>query len=253
MDIDGNTAEHRGNFNSWFFDLFQESAGERAVAAGAVSRNLIGLRRKGYDHAARRFNSRKTPCLDKIALHAARTETLRERIVAACVQDQNFYPAGLRQREQDVVNARQFVVDAVLIFQPGIDGHQIIEALILNAVTSVINKRRIGFLSEAPKVRHRLFQRALVDVFYGDDVETDFLQGESHIISVIGGISEAGGILVRGIANYERNALFRACRDRTGSNREQHQKDRRESVHLLPPHSLMISGRTARTLGSRQT
>src|SRR5467141_814915 len=88
VDIDGNTAEHRSNFNSRCFDLFQESAGERAVAAGAVSRDLIGLRGKGYDHAAWRFNSRKTACLDKIALHAARTEALRKRIVAACVQDQ---------------------------------------------------------------------------------------------------------------------------------------------------------------------
>src|SRR5262249_7017044 len=190
-------------FNSRFFNLFQESACERAVAAGAVSRDLIGLRGEGYEHAARRFNSRKTPSWYKIAIRATRTEALRKRIIAARVQNQNSHSARLRQREQDVVNARQFVVDAVLIFQSGIDGHQIIEALILNAVTGVINKRRIGFLSEAPKVRHRLFQRALVDVFYRDDLETNFFQSDGHVVGVIDGIRKTGGMLIGGIANDE--------------------------------------------------
>jgi hypothetical protein len=86
--------------------------------------------------------------------------------------------------------------------------------------------------------------------FYGDDVETDFFQSDGHVVGVIGGIRKTGGMLVGSIANNERHALFSACRSRTGRNHEQDQKDRRESVHLRPPHSLMMSSRVARTLGS---
>jgi hypothetical protein len=57
-------------------------------------------------------------------------------------------------------------------------------------------------------------------------------------------------MLVGGIANDERHAPFGACCDRTGRKDEQHQNNRRESVHLLSPHSLLINSRIARTLGS---
>src|SRR5271156_2022231 len=50
--IHRNSAKKSGNLQSWFLDLLEESGGERAVAASAVSSDLIRLRRIGYYRAA---------------------------------------------------------------------------------------------------------------------------------------------------------------------------------------------------------
>ena len=132
-----------------------------------------------------------------------------KRIVAAGVENNQPQLLGRLDRDQDAVEREAFVVDVGVAFQPRIDGDQVVAAVHLDAVAGVIDHRDIGIARTIGEIAQRATGLGRRQVAAGiDDVEAGVLQRSRDFGAVVNRIGQRCDILVVGIAQHQRHALF---------------------------------------------
>ena len=196
-----------------------------AVAVGAVERDIAGLRRVGDQRAFRCAH------LGEAAVggpQAARAE----RIVPAGIEDHHVEPGArtlhLAQHEVDVHHLK---IDVGLARGIGGDRNQIVRAGDLDAVAGVIEQRDVGALNLPAERLHRQIHRRLVEIELGaaaDQREAERGERLGHQRRIVAGIVEPRHVLIGGVADYQRDALF------SGGRRYEDQRDQ-ERQRRIPP------------------
>ena len=134
---------------------------------------------------------------------------LGERIVPAGVQDHQPKGFGRFDRQQYPIERKRLVVNIGVALQLRIHRDQIVGAVHLHAVASVINHRDIGIAGAVGKIAQcapRLGRRKIAAGIY--DIETGLLEGRRHHVAVIDRVRKRRHALVGGIAEHQRHALF---------------------------------------------
>ncbi len=191
---------------------------ERAVLAVTIGRRRTGLGRIGdQDVRAGRLD------LGQALPDRARSDRALhgpgERIVAAGVENHQPQLLGRLDRDQDAVEREAFVIDVGVAFQPRIDGNQVVPAVHLDAVAGVIDHRDIGIARAIGEIAQRATGLGRRQVAAGiDDVEAGVLQRRRDPGAVVNRIGQRCDILVVGIAQHQRHALF-------GKGRPAHQQE----------------------------
>src|SRR5262249_32811443 len=134
IDLCGHAPKQRADLQPRLVDLLDERSRERAVAAGPIDRNLIRLRRIGDDHAPRRLDPGEPTRADDVACGRQTGEAIEKWIAAAGVQYENLHAPRPVQSEYDVVHSGELEVEAELVFELGVDRHQIVEPVVLDSV-----------------------------------------------------------------------------------------------------------------------
>ncbi len=216
VDVAAYPPEHGADLEPRLLDLLEERRGKRTVAPGPVTRHVVGLGRIDDDHPLRLFRRR-------IALNfrhvtgrdADRTnKLLRQRIVAARVENHDLDAAGKLHGRLDIVETHEFVAKADLVLQFRVHRHHVILALELHAVASVVEKQGVGSFAVPRELRHHLIHLALVDIDFQRHVEPDRLQRLGDVRGVVRRIGKGGSVLVGAVADDERNALVGVARRR---------------------------------------
>ena len=197
--------------------MMRQRRRERAVLAVAIGRGGTGLGRIGdQDVRAGRLD------LGQALPDRARSDRALhgpgERIVAAGVEDHQPQLLGRLDRNQDAVEREAFVIDVGVAFQPRIDRDQIVPAVHLDAVAGVIDHGDIGIARPIGEIAQRATGLGRRQVAAGiDDVEAGVLQRRRNPGAVVNRIGERCDILIGGIAQHQRHALF-------GKSRPAHQQ-----------------------------
>ena len=191
---------------------------ERAVLAVAIGGRRAGLGRIGdQDVRAGRLDLGETlpdRARSDRALHGP-----GKRIVAAGVENHQPQLLGRLDRDQDAVEREAFVIDVGVAFQPRIDGNQVVPAIHLDAVAGVIDHRDIGIARAVGEIAQRATGFGRRQVAAGiDDVEAGVFQRRRDLGAVVNRIGQRCDILVGGIAQHQRHALF-------GKGRPAHQQE----------------------------
>ena len=183
------------------------------VAVGGRGARLGGIGNQGV--GALRLD------LGKATGDAARTQAalhgLLERIVAAGVE--NHQPQLLHRIENphDAIERYGLIIDIDIAFQLGVDRQQVIGAIDLDAMTGVEHQRHVGASDLVGKIPDHVPHLGVADVFLGiDDVEVGLLQHVGHRGCVFRRIWQLVDMLIRRIADHQRDAFVgrrgrRAC------------------------------------------
>ena len=199
--------------------------GVGAVAVGAVERDIAGLRRVGDQRALGRAH------LGEAAVGGPQAARAK-RIVTAGIEDHHVEPGArtlhLAQHEVDVHHLK---IDVGLARGIGGDRNQVIRAGDLDAVAGVIEQRDVGALNLPAERLHRQIHRRLVEIELGtaaDQREAEGGECLGHQRRIVAGIVEPGHVLIGGVADYQRDALF------GGGRRSEDQRDQ-ERQRRIPP------------------
>ncbi|CAD5260089.1 conserved hypothetical protein [Bosea sp. 62] len=208
-------AEHSGDLEAGLLDLLHQRRRERAVAAGTVGGDVVGLRRIGGHHALR-LHDRCEAGADR---HAARRRLLRElgeeRIVAASVEHHDLDALGEAQRRGDFAQLDSLVLDRDLVIDLGFDRDQEVLAVELEAVAGIVEHHRVGILREAGEARDSCVHAPLVEIDAIDHLETDLAQRLGGVARIVRRVGQSGSVLVGGIADHQGDAAFlRLCQRR---------------------------------------
>ena len=190
------------------------------LLAVAVHRGRAGLGGIGDQHvgAGRLDLGKALPdrARGERALHA-----LGKGIVAAGIEDHEPQLLGGLDREQHAVQRKRLVIDVGVAFEPGVHRDQIIGAVDLHAVAGIIDHGDIGIAGHVGKIAQRAAGLGGRQIVAGiDHVEAGVLQRRRDHGAVIDRVRKRCGILVGGIADHQRHALF-------GKGRLAHQQQRR--------------------------
>ena len=183
-----------------------ESRDIRAVAVAAVERFGARRGRVADDRAVRRIDDRKA---------AAGVVDLRERVVAAGIEQDDTQPARDRFQRRHHVDQTDRVADQIVRRRDlGIDRDEIVFARELHAMPGIVDHRH-GVLSAGGdlggKVLHDLEHVVLRQVGRGDHLEAGRVEQLCHRSRIVAGIGEIRRVLVVRIADHQRDALLRTA------------------------------------------
>jgi len=176
-----------------------------SVRTLTFGRDGPGRRVEGDQHAGIRLDQRQTA--------GERRARLRERIGARRIDDHDArFELQRRQWSRVVGNAHRFHGDIRVARDLGVDGNEVILAFELQAVAGDIHHRHgIGSCAArlVEEIAQGAAQRILIEITRAHHVEARGLEGLRDQARVVGRRVERAG-LVSGIADHERDALFRA-------------------------------------------
>ncbi len=194
------------NVEARFADRLGERAREWAVAATAILRNVSWLGGERNQCALRCLHLRK-PARRRAQAPSA------ERIVTAGVENDEIEPRArpfhLAQHE---IGVEHLEIDIGLLGRVGADRHEVIRTAHLHAVSGIVEQTDIRPLQLRPETLHRAIETRLVEIELrttADQREAERAQGLRHQLGVVGWIFEPRHMLVGGVADDERHALFR--------------------------------------------
>ena len=127
---------------------------------------------------------------------------------------------GRLDRDQHAVERKRLVIDVGVAFQLRIHRNQVVGAVHLDAVAGVIDHGDIGIARAVGEVAQRAAGLGRRQVVAGiDDVEAGVLQRRRDHRAVVDRVRKRRHVLVGGIAEHQRHALF-------GKGRLAHQQQR---------------------------
>ncbi len=194
-DLSGRALEHLLHGQPRPLERAQELAGEHTVAPPrVVVRHLARLCGVQDQGAAGRVHVPKTP--------GGAAEAARIGVVAASIQDHQVQPVARPAHPvQDPPRVDRLVTYVGLVADLRADGHQVVLAVDLHAVTGVVEQaHRASTAETAGEFSHRLFHLPLAFVEQPGHGEAEPLEGGGHVTRVVHGVAQlAPG--VRGVAD----------------------------------------------------
>jgi hypothetical protein len=133
--------------------------------------------------------------------------------------DVGFIRAAELHLLHDEVEVDGVEVEIALALQMRVDGNEVVAPGHLQPVPGVEEDGRVGVFQEVGEIAHLGVERALVEVDTEDDVEAGALQRRGDLVGVVDRIGELRDLLVGGVADHERDALFRGggeCEEEAG-------------------------------------
>ncbi len=236
VDVGADAPEHRADLEPGLLDLLEERGRERAVAADPVLRHVVDLRRIDDYHPLRPLHRREPPSNRHVAGGEGdrANEPLRQRIVAARVENHDLNAWRKLHRRLHIVEADHLVAKADLVLELRVDRHEVVPAPILHAVAGVVEKHGVSPSSFARELGDRLVHLPLFDVDFQRHLESDRLQRLGDVCGIIRRIGEGRSILIGAVANDQRHALVGYARRRQTEKRKGGQaKDQQRSVLRL--------------------
>jgi hypothetical protein len=194
--------------------VFHQGCRKRAVGAFAVACHRASLGCKGHQRVRhRRFDLGKAAAdrtAGKRPLHG-----VGEWIVAAGVKDHEPQPLRSLERLQHPVERNRFILDVEVADELCIGGHQIVDAVDLDAVTGIVDDRDIGVARGLGKFANDAAQVGDADVaLVVDRVKTGLLEQGGYHFGVARRIGQPWHLLILGHADDKRDALFGSRRPR---------------------------------------
>ena len=113
-----------------------------------------------------------------------------------------------------------------LVGQLGIDRHQIVDAVVLQRVTAVVEHGDVGVARGAGKANFSIIQPGLVGIDRQDGVEADARERGRDVLRIVARVGQLWRVLVGAVADHQRHAFFRVSGD-APANRQRARKDRR--------------------------
>ncbi len=136
-DVAAHRDHHAGNVDAGRRHVPEQRLRERAVAAAAVERDGVGLRREGDQKSRRVADARQ-------ARRSQRDVGIFQRIVAASVEKHEMDAGALGLRVEHVVEMNRVFLDVVDGVQSHVDRNEIIVGGNLQAVAAVIEEGNVG-------------------------------------------------------------------------------------------------------------
>ncbi len=175
-------------------------------------------------------------------------------IVAAGVEDDETQLLGRLHRDQQPVEREGFVVDVGIALEPGIDRNQVIGAVDLHAVAGIIDDGDIGIARLVGKVPQRPphLERGQI-VARHHDVEFGVLEHRRDGGGIPDRVAQRRDVLVGGVADHQRDALFGKGADMGLRQENQTQYRRSNDLHGRNPLAETIERGSAVGLLNRAT
>jgi hypothetical protein len=139
--------------------MAQKGLRKRAVAPGAIQRDVPGLGRERDERTDASINSRQTAREPGRAGRLRLRQVLRERVVAAGVENHDAAAGRARQISEQGIEWHQSRARIGLLLNPGVDRKQIVLATDLQAVAGEIEQGEVVLLEglgETLKARQEL-------------------------------------------------------------------------------------------------
>ena len=201
----GDPGQHVRDFQPRLAGLGDEGLRERAVAAGAVGRDIVRLGRIDDDHAADLLVG-EAEIEHGAACRGPALQPLGHWIVAAGVDDHDLEAGDAGERVARSVEPDHLEPDRNVVLDLGVDGHQEIASLALDAVAGIIEQRRIGILRRPGETREGHVHAALVDVELELHLEAELAQQGGDVLGIVARIGERRRARIIGIADDQRHA-----------------------------------------------
>ncbi len=156
------------------------------------------------------------PALDRSSARSSdrSLEVFGERIIAAGIEHQNAQILCLLQIGDQVVDPRH-APQIGLVGNLRIDRHQVIDAVVLQRMTAVVEHGDVGFARGAGKANFSVVQTCLVDIDRQDGVEADARERGRDIPGIVARIGQLWRVLIGAVADHQRHAFFRVSGDAT--------------------------------------
>ena len=194
--------------------MLEQCRGEGAIPVGAVRCLLSGGGRKGDQGvAAARLDARKATAERNAALerHQAALEILRQRIVAAGIQEHEIGRCFRLHQPHDGVEFDRLRGEQEFAFEPGVRGHQIILLVHLQAMARKEEQADIRAIERAREIFDRTGEALLIQIETQLDLEAHFFQRFGEVAGVVARIAQARGVCVSGVSDNQGNAAFGLC------------------------------------------
>ena len=147
-------------------------------------------------------------------------EIARQRVVATGIEEDDVGLAFALELHlpQHEVQGHGLEIEVALVYELGIDRNEVIAAGDLEAVPCVEQQADVGLSQDSRKIAHLEIEAALVEIEAEDHLEPQVREDGAHVLGVVGGVGQGGGMAVGRVAHHERGALLRA-----GGQRRKHE------------------------------
>ena len=155
------------------------------------------------------FELREAGERDRRSVGRRAAEAAREGIVAAGIEK---HQAGFRllfHDVEDIVDLHRFEPELGGHVEPGIDRHDEVAPVDLQAVAGIVEQPDAGTVERIGEFADLALQRALAEVVALDDLEAEIAQPGGDIDRVVHRIGERAGFFIDAIADDQRHAPFR--------------------------------------------
>ena len=185
--------------------MAKQRLGERAVAAGAVESDIVGLRREGDEKARRIADPRQ-------ALRMRRGRRVLQWIRAARIEEDQVDAVALLLRLEHVVERHGVFVDVLLAVQLGVDRNEVVVRGDLQTMAAIVEQRNVGGGGGLRKIGDLALHSRLVEVFADGDFEAQGAEFRGDILGVVRRIGERHDVAISAVADHQRDARLRAGR-----------------------------------------
>ena len=166
-DIATDLDHHRGDILSARGDMAHQRRREGAVPTGAVIGDIVGLGGIGDQEVGGVADTGEP--VPQGHPHSGRAR--RYRVVAAGIQENQVDPPAAFKAGQDRLQGDHGLLDARGVADIGVDGHEVILRVDLEAVPRIVEQRDIGLPRPGGEALDEITHRGEAEILAGQDLE----------------------------------------------------------------------------------
>ena len=185
--------------------MTEQGCGEGAVAAAAIKRDIVGLGCEGNEESGKPADARQPS-------RRQRNATASEGVVAAGVEKDEMAPSSLAEFGEHGIERNRPRRDVIERAQLGADGHEVVAASELEAVSGIIEERNVGARQLQGEFLDRALHRGEIEIEFERNLEPQRLQRRGDVLRVVRRIGERGDVLVGAVADDKGEAVVRPRR-----------------------------------------